>query len=100
MITKSRSFAVLASGLMAITGLTLSALALPPAAASAPVQAAMEGTAASGSNAPAVRKTLPADLPGGKSVVGDTSPIHDPALIIADDGTWYVYSTGLVNREN
>lgn len=40
------------------------------------------------------------DLPGGKSVVGQTSPIHDPALIIDDDGTWYVYSTGLVNREN
>lgn len=40
------------------------------------------------------------DLPGGKSVVGETSPIHDPALIIDDDGTWYVYSTGLVNREN
>ncbi|WP_323960366.1 family 43 glycosylhydrolase [Arthrobacter sp. JZ12] len=40
------------------------------------------------------------DLPGGKSVVGETSPIHDPALIIDDDGTWYVYSTGLINREN
>ena len=22
--------------------------------------------------------------------MGDTSPIHDPALINADDGTWYV----------
>jgi arabinan endo-1,5-alpha-L-arabinosidase len=40
------------------------------------------------------------DLPGGKTVVGQTSPIHDPALIIADDGTWYLYSTGLLNREN
>lgn len=40
------------------------------------------------------------DLPGGKSVVGETSPIHDPALIIDDDGTWYVYSTGRINREN
>jgi arabinan endo-1,5-alpha-L-arabinosidase len=39
-------------------------------------------------------------LPGGKTVVGQTSPIHDPALIVADDGTWYVYSTGLLNREN
>lgn len=33
-------------------------------------------------------------------MVGDTSPVHDPALIIADDGTWYVYGTGLLNREN
>ena len=40
------------------------------------------------------------DLVGGKSVVGDTSPVHDPALIIDDDGTWYVYSTGLLAREN
>ncbi len=40
------------------------------------------------------------DLVGGKSVVGETRPIHDPALVIADDGTWYVYSTGLINREN
>ncbi|WDF33433.1 glycoside hydrolase family 43 protein [Arthrobacter agilis] len=40
------------------------------------------------------------DLVGGKSVVGETSPIHDPALVIDDDGTWYVYSTGLVAREN
>jgi arabinan endo-1,5-alpha-L-arabinosidase len=40
------------------------------------------------------------DLPGGKTVVGETSPVHDPALIIDDDGTWYVYSTGRINREN
>lgn len=40
------------------------------------------------------------DEPGGKSVVGETSPIHDPALVIDDDGTWYVYSTGRINREN
>ncbi|MEC5199424.1 arabinan endo-1,5-alpha-L-arabinosidase [Arthrobacter sp. PL16] len=40
------------------------------------------------------------DLVGGKSVVGATSPIHDPALIIDDAGTWYVYSTGLLAREN
>ncbi|WP_435738648.1 glycoside hydrolase family 43 protein [Cellulosimicrobium sp. PMB13] len=36
---------------------------------------------------------------GGLSVTGETAPIHDPALVVADDGTWYVYSTGLVNRE-
>lgn len=47
----------------------------------------------------AAKKPL-ADLPGGKTVVGQTSPIHDPALIDDDDGTWYVYSTGLLNREN
>lgn len=38
--------------------------------------------------------------PGGISVTGETAPIHDPALTVAEDGTWYVYSTGLVNREN
>jgi arabinan endo-1,5-alpha-L-arabinosidase len=38
--------------------------------------------------------------PGEIAVVGDTSPIHDPALTVDDDGTWWVYSTGLVNREN
>jgi arabinan endo-1,5-alpha-L-arabinosidase len=38
--------------------------------------------------------------PGGISITGDTAPIHDPALIVDEDGTWYVYSTGLLNREN
>ncbi|MEW9870956.1 glycoside hydrolase family 43 protein [Arthrobacter sp. HS15c] len=103
-MTKSRSWAVRAAGLAAITGLALSALALPPATASAPAQAATNPMTATATNAPAaqqkVGQNLPADLPGGKSVVGATSPIHDPALIIADDGTWYVYSTGLLNREN
>jgi len=37
---------------------------------------------------------------GGLSVTGETSPIHDPALVVDDDGTWRVYSTGLVNREH
>ncbi|TAP44869.1 glycoside hydrolase family 43 protein [Arthrobacter sp. S39] len=103
-MTKSRSWAVRAAGLAAITGLALSALALPPATASAPAQAATNPIVATAWNAPAAQQkasqNLPADLPGGKSVVGATSPIHDPALIIADDGTWYVYSTGLLNREN
>lgn len=40
------------------------------------------------------------DPPGGMSLLGQISPIHDPALHITDDGTWYVYSTGLINREN
>ncbi|WP_251153419.1 glycoside hydrolase family 43 protein [Cellulosimicrobium sp. Marseille-Q4280] len=50
---------------------------------------------------PAAADAGPAvELPtGGLSVTGETSPIHDPALVVADDGTWYVYSTGLVNRE-
>ena len=108
-MTKSRSWAVRAAGLAAITGLALSALALPQATASAPAQATTAQSAtnpisAAAWNAPAAQQkagqNLPADLPGGKSVVGATSPIHDPALIIADDGTWYVYSTGLLNREN
>lgn len=37
---------------------------------------------------------------GGMSLLGQTSPMHDPTLYIEDDGTWYVYTTGLVNREN
>lgn len=45
---------------------------------------------------PAPEPTLPT---GGLSVTGETSPIHDPALIIEGD-TWHVFSTGLVNREN
>jgi arabinan endo-1,5-alpha-L-arabinosidase len=88
--------------LAAIAGLALAALALPPAAASAPAHAQAQAAPHSiptAGYAPA-SLNLPADLPGGKSVVGETSPIHDPALIIADDGTWYVYSTGLLNREN
>ncbi|WP_454041402.1 glycoside hydrolase family 43 protein [Cellulosimicrobium sp. Marseille-Q8652] len=55
---------------------------------------------------PAVADAGPADagssdeLPaGGLSVTGETSPVHDPALVVDDDGTWYVYSTGLANRE-
>ena len=108
-MTKSRSWAVRAAGLAAVTGLALGALALPPATASAPAQPTTNSIAAPAWDAPAIQATaikakasqeLPADLPGGKSVVGETSPIHDPALIIADDGTWYVYSTGLLNREN
>ncbi|MFC8598033.1 glycoside hydrolase family 43 protein [Isoptericola sp. NPDC057191] len=42
----------------------------------------------------------PALPTGGLSVAGETAPVHDPALVIDDDGTWRVYSTGLVNREN
>lgn len=103
-MTKSRSWAVRAAGLAAIAGLALSALALPPATASAPAQTATTPITAAAWSAPAglqkASQNLPADLPGGKSVVGETSPIHDPALIIAEDGTWYVYSTGLLNREN
>jgi arabinan endo-1,5-alpha-L-arabinosidase len=101
---KSRSWAVRAAGLAALAGLALSTLALPSATASAPARPASNTVTATAWNAPPSRadlsSDLPADLPGGKSVVGATSPIHDPALIIADDGTWYVYSTGLLNREN
>ena len=57
------------------------------------------GAPASGAAAGAPGGTT-AGPPGGISVVGDTSPIHDPALTIDDDGTWWVYSTGLLNREN
>jgi len=33
------------------------------------------------------------------ALAGETSPIHDPALIV-DHDTWYVFSTGRVQREN
>ena len=42
----------------------------------------------------------PLALDGGRSLLGDIAPMHDPALVIDDDGTWYSYTTGLVNREN
>ena len=35
--------------------------------------------------------------PTATALAGDVSPIHDPALIVSD-GTWYVFSTGLVQR--
>ena len=98
---KSRQWALRAAGLAAALALTLTAAALPTAAGphlrtTGPAPEVL-GTV----SAPAAKNDIrPADLPGGKTVVGQTSPIHDPALIIDDDGTWYVYSTGLVNREN
>jgi arabinan endo-1,5-alpha-L-arabinosidase len=80
-----RRAAALAAAL-ALTVPALAATALAPAPSAAPALAAAV--------------PLPDDPPGGKSVVGETSPIHDPALVVAEDGTWYVFSTGLVNREN
>lgn len=64
--------------------LTAAALALGPAALAAPTPAA---------------EPVP-DPVGGKTLVGETSPIHDPALVVDDDGTWYAFSTGRVAREN
>lgn len=75
--------------------LAAAALALVTAAAPAPATAAGDTEAvAPVAAAPAV------DPVGGKTLVGETSPIHDPALVIDDDGTWYAFSTGRVNREN
>ncbi|MEP7764707.1 family 43 glycosylhydrolase [Sanguibacter sp. 25GB23B1] len=34
-----------------------------------------------------------------QAVDGDTTPIHDPALIV-DGSTWWVFGTGRINREN
>lgn len=56
-----------------------------------PMAQAQSGTALSAANAGPT---------GGLSVHGETAPIHDPALVVADDGVWYVYATGRVNREN
>ncbi|RPF19670.1 glycoside hydrolase family 43 protein [Myceligenerans xiligouense] len=80
-----RTAAALAAGLL---------LLAPVAPASS---ATAEGSAAT--NAPTTPVAAPAT--GGITVTGDTSPIHDPALVVDErTGTWYVYSTGLVNREN
>lgn len=35
---------------------------------------------------------------GGRTVTGDITGVHDPGLVIAADGTWWVYSTGQVHR--
>ncbi|MDN4609732.1 glycoside hydrolase family 43 protein [Arthrobacter burdickii] len=80
----SRSASVAAVLALALTGAALPATAEPKAQPALTQQSA----------------TNLDNLVGGKSVVGETSPIHDPALIIDDDGTWYVYSTGLLAREN
>ena len=40
-----------------------------------------------------------ADRIAAQAVDGDTTPIHDPALIV-DGSTWWVYGTGRINREN
>ncbi len=84
----SRPASIIAVLALALTGAAVPATAGPKAPAGPPT---LTQQSAAGSLD---------DLVGGKSVVGETSPIHDPALIIDDDGTWYVYSTGLVAREN
>jgi len=82
------------------TLITAAALALGPVALTAP------GWAAGPAAAPAAQPvaTLAADPAvdpvGGKTLVGETAPIHDPALVVDDDGTWYAFSTGRVGREN
>lgn len=92
---RSRAVAVLGALTLALAG----TLATPGAQAQP-----SSGAPAAHSRSAAAQQRLTAqelkDRYGGKSVVGETSPIHDPALHIDSDGTWYVYSTGLVNREN
>jgi len=90
---KSRPWAARAAGLVAAVGIALTAATLPPTAKNLTTDEALPASSVHAT------RTLQ-DLPGGKTVVGETSPVHDPALIIDHDGTWYVYSTGLVNREN
>ncbi len=80
-----------------MSGITRTARSLLAGAAALAVAA---GLAVSG---PAAAGTTPDPGPapaGGLSVTGETAPIHDPALIVDADGTWYTYSTGLLNREN
>lgn len=81
--------------------LAAAALALVTAAAPAPAPLPVPVPAAGDAAAVAPVAAAPAvDPVGGKTLVGETSPIHDPALVIDDDGTWYAFSTGRVNREN
>jgi arabinan endo-1,5-alpha-L-arabinosidase len=69
-------------------------LAAPASAMSTTTAPATPGPAA------VVPRAVAAEDPtGGKTVVGETSPIHDPALVVEGD-TWYVFSTGRINREN
>ncbi|WP_461188436.1 arabinan endo-1,5-alpha-L-arabinosidase [Arthrobacter sp. Z4-13] len=99
---KSRPWALRAAGLAAALGIALTAAAVPTTASPVSTSAAASEARPTAKSAPGrpVKEKVQPDLPGGKTVVGQTSPIHDPALIIAEDGTWYVYSTGLVDREN
>ncbi|MCK9792445.1 family 43 glycosylhydrolase [Isoptericola sp. 4D.3] len=65
------------------------------------VAAATVGTATAQPGAAEPGRPAASSLPtGGLSVTGETAPVHDPALVVDDDGTWRVYTTGLVNREN
>lgn len=97
----SRLWGVGLVGLTALLSLSLTASALPPEAVK-PLTASTSSyqSAKAFINRATERQSVQDDLPGGKTVVGETAPIHDPALIIDKDGTWYVYSTGLLNREN
>lgn len=97
----SRLWGVGLVGLTALLSLSLTASALPPEAVK-PAKASPSSYQSPSAlmNRASERQSLQEDFPGGKSVVGETSPIHDPALIIDKNGTWYVYSTGLLNREN
>lgn len=90
----------LATALCLALGTVIGGATLAPAAAT-PVGTSpiLQTPAAPTSGLPALRPSNQ-DETGGKTVVGETSPIHDPALVIDDDGTWYVYSTGRINREN
>lgn len=87
---RTRAAALLTAATLAL----LTAAAPAPQPAPAPPPAARPAADAAASAAP------PVDPVGGKTLVGETSPIHDPALVIDDDGTWYAFSTGRVNREN
>ncbi|GAB3175070.1 hypothetical protein GCM10027059_48260 [Myceligenerans halotolerans] len=90
-----RTAAALAAGLL------LFAPVAP--ASSTPADTAAAGNSPSPAPAadPASAHPTTDPTPGGITVTGDTSPIHDPALIVDErTGTWYVYSTGEIDRTN
>ncbi|MET1004394.1 MAG: arabinan endo-1,5-alpha-L-arabinosidase, partial [Propionibacteriaceae bacterium] len=70
------------------------------AAATALAALAACTTGAEQAPAPTVTATTASPTGTGQpTLTGEITPIHDPALIVAD-GTWYVFSTGRVRREN
>lgn len=82
------------------TLITAAALALGPVVLAAPGWAAGPAAAPAAEPVAALAADPAVDPVGGKTLVGETSPIHDPALVVDDDGTWYAFSTGRVGREN
>jgi arabinan endo-1,5-alpha-L-arabinosidase len=99
-MTRTRTIVTLAALTVAVVLTVVGVRALPerPLPDRAGPSPAISSSAPSSTPSSAAPAATPAA--GGVSLRGDTSPVHDPALHIDADGTWYVYATGRVNREN